>query len=74
MAELIINALVEEFGVNLGDHGETKTTAVVIDPDETIAAVVERLLTRQEHAFTYAADDVTIVPDTSKSLIIRLAE
>ena len=38
-----INALLTEQGVNMGDHGQDVTRAVVLDPNETVSAMIDRL-------------------------------
>lgn len=73
-APLHINALVTEVAVNMGDHAGDVTKAVVVDPDETVAALVERILTARK----WAPRDVdargwTLEPNPAKFLTLRLA-
>lgn len=39
-----VAATLHKVGVNFGDHGETVLVAVEVDPDETVQALVDRLI------------------------------
>jgi hypothetical protein len=38
---LVLNVIVTEHGVNMGDHGEDVSRAVDVDPDTTLRALME---------------------------------
>ena len=44
-----INALLVKVGVNMGDHGQDVTTALVVKRNETVTDLVERALHSQEY-------------------------
>ena len=68
----ILNGLMVEQGVFMGDHAETITKAVEIDPNETVQALVERTLYRNGEYIT--VETCKRVPDTDRYLVIRIAQ
>ena len=40
----VINALVTDQGVNMGDHGQDVVRAVAVDPTETVESLLARTL------------------------------
>ena len=64
----VINALVTEQGVNMGDHGQDVVRAVAVDPTET----VESLLARTLYDHDWQGELSGVKADSY--LIIRLAE
>ena len=46
----VINALVTDQGVNMGDHGQDVVRAVAVDPTETVESLLARTL--RVHDFT----------------------
>ena len=48
MSDEQLNALMVEQNVHMGDHAETITKAVAIDPDETVQALVDRTLYKRD--------------------------
>ena len=68
----ILNGLMVEQGVFMGDHAETITKAVEIDPNETVQALVERTLYKNGEYITVGTYER--VPDTDRYLVIRIAQ
>lgn len=68
----ILNGLMVEQGVFMGDHAETITKAVEIDPNETVQALVERTLYKNGEYITVGT--YKRVPDTDRYLVIRIAQ
>ncbi|MDQ0102317.1 hypothetical protein J2T10_001963 [Paenarthrobacter nicotinovorans] len=71
MSELHINALLTRTGVNMGDHAQDVTSAVVLDPDMTVRELCEKHLMKRSWAGVQQPDLIT--PDAEKYLTIRLA-
>jgi hypothetical protein len=67
-----VNVLLVRTGVNMGDHAETITTAVAVDPEETIGAVVERLLMVDRTTYVEKSLETRRVPDADRSLVLRM--
>jgi hypothetical protein len=77
VSDLHINALLTEIGVNMGDHGQDVTRAVVVSPDMTVRGLCEKYLMKvvttygsPENGFKMGSETV---PDDGKHLTIRLA-
>ena len=68
----ILNGLMVEQGVFMGDHAETITKAVEIDPNETVQALVERTLYKNGAYITIGTYER--VPDADRYLVIRIAQ
>ena len=66
-----INALLTEVGVNMGDHGQDVTKAVVLTPEMTVQDLCEKFLTKR----TWVGIDEPMreTPDAGRYLTIRLA-
>jgi hypothetical protein len=71
MSELHINALLTRTGVNMGDHAQDVTSAVVLDPDMTVRELCEKHLMKRSWVGVQQPD--LIEPDADKLLTIRLA-
>ena len=67
-----LNALMVEQNVFMGDHGETITKAVEIDPNETVQALVERTLYKNGEYISVG--EFTRIPDADRYLVIRIAQ
>ena len=67
-----LNALMVEQNVFMGDHGETITKAVEIDPNETVQALVE--LTLYKNGEYISVGEFTRIPDADRYLVIRIAQ
>lgn len=69
--ELHINALLTEAGVNMGDHGQDVTTALVVDADMTVRELCEKHLFKQVYVGFSEPNRIEVNP--SKYLTIRAA-
>lgn len=65
-----IVAMLTEQRVHMGDHAQDVTRAVTVDPNETVAAMAERVLTTRRWV---PGGDVPDGPDGDKYLTLRLA-
>lgn len=70
MADYIVNALLTEQGVSMGDHGQDVTTAIDVRPDDTIGSIVERHMMRPDYR-TWGVSDVT--PNPHVFIVLRVA-
>ena len=68
----ILNGLMVEQGVFMGDHAETITKAVEIDPNETVQELVGRTLYKNDEYITVGT--YKRVPDADRYLVIRIAQ
>jgi hypothetical protein len=68
---LHINALLTRAGVNMGDHAQDVTTAIVLDPEMTIREMCEKHLTRE--TWIGLNEPKKVEPDADRHVIIRLA-
>ena len=68
----VLNGLMVEQNVFMGDHGETITKAVEIDPNETVQALVERTL--YKNGKYVSVGESTRIPDADRYLVIRIAQ
>jgi hypothetical protein len=83
-----IQITMTEPGVNMGDHAQDVVTAVEAKPDETVADLVERLLTKMTYRsariptpavggadedFIHGPRGFQRAPDPTRYLTIRLA-
>jgi hypothetical protein len=47
---LVLNVIVTEHGVNMGDHGQDVSRAVAVDPDTTLRALMEAVATKRNYS------------------------
>ncbi|AYN58873.1 hypothetical protein PP634_gp47 [Arthrobacter phage Richie] len=66
-----INALLTEVGVNMGDHAQDVTKAVIAKPDMTVQELCDKFLTKRTWMGLNEPDRKAADPD--RSLTIRLA-
>jgi hypothetical protein len=69
--ELHINALLTETGVNMGDHAQDVTKALVLDPEMTIRELCEKHLLKE--TWLGVNQPKRVEPNADKALTIRLA-
>jgi hypothetical protein len=69
--DLHINALLIETGVNMGDHAQDVTKALVIDPDMTVRDLVTKHLLKEVWMGVKEPNRVEVNPD--RVLTLRLA-
>lgn len=48
-APLVLNVIVTEHGVNMGDHGQDVDRAVAVDPNTTLRALMEAVAMRTRY-------------------------
>lgn len=71
MTSLSINALLTEVGVNMGDHGQDVTKAVVLKPEMTVQELCDKFLTKRTWMGIKEPDREE--PADDRYLTIRLA-
>lgn len=64
--QLFINALQTQTGVNMGDHAQDVTKAVIVTPEMTVQELCEQYLTK--HLWGNEPS-----PDPEKFLVLRVA-
>lgn len=66
-----INALLTEVGVNMGDHGQDVTKAVIVNPEMTVQELVDKFLTKR--TWMSLEEPRRETPADDRYLTIRLA-
>lgn len=71
MSDHKISVTLTNVGVNMGDHGQDVVNVLDVDPDMTIAHLVEAELTEPAPSWGTSAEERTLKPDNY--LTIRVA-
>ena len=66
-----INAILTMQAVNQGDHAQDITTAIAVDPSETVGDLLARTCTKRE--WRAGSGERPLVPDGDAYLTLRLA-
>ena len=71
MTQHQINALLTEVGVNMGDHGQDVTKAVIVNTDMTVQELINKYLTKR--TWISFEEPSRETPADDRYLTIRLA-
>jgi hypothetical protein len=72
-APQVVVAILTRQAVGMGDHAQDLSSAVVIDPDETVGSLAARTLTKNGEWRPASDGGPLPIPDGDRYLTLRLA-